>query len=182
MKNTRVARRYATALMTAAEQQKNVDGTAKDLDLVGKTLRESREFRLFVASPIVSPGKKRAVFNEVFSQRVGKETIRFVNLLISKSREAILSDLIEQFKELHDEKLGIVNVVVRTVVELSYAQEKELRAQLERITGKKARVQFVIDKAIKGGLIVRIGDTVFDASVSHQLERMREQFVAGRAA
>ena len=105
-----------------------------------------------------------------------------MNLLISKSREVILADLIEQFKELHDEKLGIVNVEVRTVVELGYAQEKDLRAQLERITGKKARLQFVIDKAIKGGLIVRIGDTVFDASVSHQLERIREQFVAGRAA
>jgi F-type H+-transporting ATPase subunit delta len=182
MKNTRVARRYAMALMTAAEQHKNVDGTAKDLELIGKTLRDSREFRLFVASPIVSRGKKRAVFNEVVGQRVGQETIRFVNLLISKSREAILLDLIEQFKELHDEKLGIVNVEVRTVVDLGYAQEKDLRVQLERITGKKARLQFVIDKTIKGGLIVRIGDRVFDASVSHQLERMREQFIAARVA
>ena len=182
MKNTRVARRYAMAFMTAAEQQKNVDGTAKDLDFIGKTLRESREFQLLVASPIVSPGKKRAVFNEVFGQRVGKETLRFVNLLLSKSRETILPDLIEQFRELHDEKLGIVNVEVRTMVELGYTQEKDLRVQLERITGKKAKLRFVIDKAIRGGLIVRIGDTVFDASVSHQLERMRERFVTGRAA
>lgn len=182
MKNTRVARRYAMAFMTAAEQQKNIDGTAKDLDFIGKTLRESREFQLLVASPIVSPGKKRAVFNEVFGQRVGKETLRFINLLLSKSRETILPDLIEQFRELHDEKLGIVNVEVRTMVELGYAQEKDLRVQLERITGKKAKLRFVIDKAIRGGLIVRIGDTVFDASVSHQLERMRERFVMGRSA
>ena len=182
MKNTRVARRYATALMTAAEQQKNIDGTAKDLDLVAKTLRGSREFLLLIASPIVSPARKRAVFNDVFGKLVGKETLRFVNLLISKSREAILPDLIEQFKMLHDEKLGIVSVEVRTTVELNYAQEKDLRAQLERITGQKARLQFVIDKTIKGGLIVRIGDTVFDASVSHQLELMRERFIEGRAA
>jgi F-type H+-transporting ATPase subunit delta len=176
MKNVRVARRYAMALMTAAEQQKNIEGVAKDLNLIGKTLRESREFLLFVASPIVSPGKKRTVFNEVFGKQVGKETLRFVNLLISKSREAILPDLVEQFKELHDEKLGIVNVEVRTAVELHYAQEKDLRVQVERITGKKARLLFVIDKAIKGGLIV------LDASVSRQLERMREKLIAGRAA
>ena len=68
------------------------------------------------------------------------------------------------------------------MVELGNDQEKDLRAQLERITGKKAKLRFVIDKAIRGGLIVRIGDTVFDASVSHQLERMRERFVTGRAA
>jgi F-type H+-transporting ATPase subunit delta len=182
MKNTRVARRYAMALMTAAEQQKNIDGVAKDLDLVAKTLHESKEFRLFVASPIVSPAKKRAVFGDLFGPSVGKETLRFINLLISKSREAILPDVVGQYKELHDEKLGIVNVEVRIVAELNYAQEKDLRAQLERITGRKVRLHFVIDKTIKGGLVVRIEDTVLDGSVSRQLERMRERFVAGRAA
>ncbi len=182
MKNTRVARRYAMALMTAAEQQKNIEGTAKDMEFIGKVLRESREFRLFVAGPIVSPSKKRAVFNEVFGPRVGKETMTFVNLLTSKSREAILQDITEQFKELHDEKLGIVNVEVRTSVELNYGQEKDLRAELELMTAKKVRFQFVIDTTIKGGIVIRIGDTVLDGSVAHQLERMRERFIAGRAA
>ena len=182
MKNTRVARRYAMALMSAAEQQKNVKGTAKDMELVGKVLSESREFRLFVASPIVSTPKKRAVFNEVFGSRVGRETMTFINLLTSKSREAILQDVSQQFKELHDERLGIVNVEVRTALEFNYAQEKELRIQLERITGKKVRFRFAIDKTIRGGIVIRIGDTVLDASVSRQLEQMRERFVAGRAA
>ncbi|HCV42419.1 MAG TPA: ATP synthase F1 subunit delta [Bacteroidetes bacterium] len=182
MKNVRVARRYAMALMAATEQQKNIDGTAKDLVLIAKILQDSRDLRLLVASPVISPAKKRAVFNELLATRVGKETLRFINLLISKSREAILYDLIEQYKELHDEKLGIVNVSVRMVVELNYAQEKDLRAQLERITGKKVRLQTLIDKTIKGGLVIRIADTVLDASVSHQLDRMRELLVAGQAA
>jgi F-type H+-transporting ATPase subunit delta len=182
MKNTRVAKRYAMALMTASEQQKNIEGVAKDLDLIGKIMSESRELRLLVASPVVSPAKKRAVFNELFGQRVGKETLRFIGLLTSKSREAILSDVIEQFKVLHDEKLGVVNVDVRTTVELNYAQEKELRAQLEQRTGKKVRLHVTVDKSIKGGLVVRIGDTVLDASVTRQLELMRQRFVAGQAA
>jgi F-type H+-transporting ATPase subunit delta len=182
MKNVRVARRYAMALMAAAEQQKNIDGTAKDLGVIGKILQDSRELRLLVASPVISPAKKRAVLNELLATRVGKETLRFINLLISKSREGILPDLIEQYKELHDEKLGIVNVSVRTVVELNYAQEKDLRSQLERMTGRKIRLQTMIDRTIRGGLVIRIADTVLDASVSHQLERMRELFVAGRSA
>lgn len=182
MKNTRVARRYAMALMAAAEQQKNIEGTARDMEFIGNVLRESREFRLFIAGPIVSPSKKRAVFDAVFGPRVGKETMTFVNLLTSKSREGILLDVAEQFKELHDEKLGIVGVEVRTSVELNYGQEKDLRAELERMIGKKVRFQFVIDTMIKGGLVIRIGDTVFDGSVVHQLERMRERFIAGRAA
>ncbi len=170
------------ALMTAAGEQNNIEGTAKDMEFVGKTLDESREFRLLVASPIVSSPRKRAVFNEVFGSRVGRETMTFINLLTSKSREAILHEVAQQFKELHDEKLGIVNVEVRTTVEFNDAQEKELRTQLERMEGKKVRFQFVIDKTIKGGIVIRIGDTVHDGSVSRQLERMRERFIAGRAA
>lgn len=170
------------ALMTAAEEQRNIEGTAKDMEFVGKVLSESREFRLFVASPIVSTPKKRAVFGEVFGPRVGRETMTFINLLTAKSREAVLFDVAGQFKELHDEKLGIVNVEVRTTLEVNYAQEKELRMQLERITGKKVRFHFAIDKTIRGGIVVRIGDTVLDASVTRQLEQLRTRFVEGRAA
>jgi len=181
MKHSRVARRYAVALMAAAEQQKNIEGTAKDLEAIGKILAESRELRLLIASPVVSSTKKRGVFNELFRSRIGRDTLAFINFLTEKSREGVLKDVVEQFKTLHDEKLGIVNVEVRTVVGLNYAQEKELRASLERMLNRKPRLQIVMDKTIKGGLVVRIGDTVLDASVTRQLERMRERFIAGRA-
>ena len=179
MRNVRVARRYAVALMQTAAHQRNIDGIAKDLNLVGTLLRESREFRLFVASPVISAAKKRAVFDAVLEPRVGKETLRFIHLLISKSREGILPDVIVEFRELQDELAGIRNVEVRTVLDLNYAQEKELRSRLEQMIGKKVRLHPVIDKTLKGGLVVRVGDTVFDASVSHQLERMRALFAEG---
>lgn len=182
MKNTRVARRYAMALMAGAEQQRNIEGVARDMELVGKILNESRDLRLFIASPIISPLKKRAVFDALFGSRIGKETLTFIHLLTSKSREPVLQEIAEQFKLLHDEKLGIVTVEVRTSVEFNYGQEKDLRAELERMTGKKVRLQFLIDNAIKGGVVIRIGDTVLDASVRRQLERIRERFVAAQAA
>ena len=182
MKNARVARRYAMALMADAVQQKNIDNIAKDLELVGRTLAESRELRLFVAIPVVSQPKKRKVFGELWGNSIGKDTLTFINLLTEKSRESVLPDVVEQFEILHDEFLGVVNVEVRTAVEFNYPQEKELRQRLEHIMNRKARLQFVIDKTIKGGLIVRIGDTVLDSSVTRQLERMRDRFVAGQAA
>jgi F-type H+-transporting ATPase subunit delta len=182
MKNTRVARRYAVALMASAAQQKTIETTAKDLDVIAKTLHDSRELQLLVASPVISVARKRAVFEAVFASHISRETLRFIHLLTTKSREAILPELVEQFRALHDESLGVVNVEVRSVVELNYAQEKELRAELERMTGKKPRIHQVLDPSIRGGLIIRIGDTVLDASVSHQLEVMRTRFVAGHAA
>lgn len=170
------------ALMAAAEQQRSIESVSKDMELVGKVLNESRELRLFVASPIISPLKKRVVFDDLFGSRIGKETLTFIHLLTSKSREPVLQEIAEQFKLLHDEKLGVVTVEVRTSVEFNYGQEKELRAELERMTGRKVRLQFVIDSTIKGGIVIRIGDTVLDASVRRQLERIRERFVAAQAA
>ena len=170
------------ALMADSAQRNNIESTAKDLELIGKTLGESRELRLFVSSPVVSQAKKRKVFDELWGKNIGKDTLAFINLLTEKSREAILFDVVEQFRILHDEVLGVVNIEVKTAVEFNYAQEKELRLQLEQILNKKARLQFLIDKTIKGGLIIRIGDTVLDSSVTRQLVRMRDRFIAGQAA
>jgi F-type H+-transporting ATPase subunit delta len=179
MKNVRVARRYATALMTAANEQKSIDATAADLGLVGDLLRGSRELRLLISSPVVSPAKKKAVFKEVLQKRIAAETLRFIHLLIAKGRESILPDVIEQFENLRDAKYGIVNVDVRSAVEFTAPQEKGLQAQLEKYTRRKVRVRFALDTSIRGGLVVKIGDTVLDASVRHQLELLRERFVSG---
>jgi F-type H+-transporting ATPase subunit delta len=182
MKNTRVARRYATALMHVAEHGKDIDAVAKDLEVVAQTATSSRDFKLLLASPVISPSRKRSIFSELFGKRFCKETMAFLNLLTTKSREGVLPEIIEQFRRLHDERAGITNVDVRTVLEFNYAQEKELKAGLERMVGGKVRLRFRVDPGIKGGIVVKVGDTVLDASVTRQLARMHERFVAGQAA
>jgi F-type H+-transporting ATPase subunit delta len=181
MSNLRVARRYARALMMTTEQRKTVESVAKDLALIGTTLHGSRDLRLMMASPVVSPPKKTAVFNELFGKRVSADTLEFVRFLISKGREGLLPEVIEQYKAILDDSLGVVAVTVKSATELTTQQEKELQLQMERYTKKKVRVVISIDKAIKGGLVVKIGDTVLDASIRHQLEILRQRFVAGSA-
>ncbi len=166
-------------LMAAAEENKSIDATAKDLDLIGQVLRDSREFKLLVDSPIVSPQKKTQVFKELFGPRIGQGTLNFVYLMTAKNREALLPDVVEQFNLLRDERLGIVTVEVRTAVEMTQPQEQDLAARLEQYTKKKVRIRFSLDKAIKGGLVVRIDDTVLDASLRRQLEMLRERLVSG---
>ena len=82
---------------------------------------------------------------------------------------------------LHDAKMGIANVDVTTAVELTAQQQKSLQKELEQRTGKSVRLRVAIDASIRGGLVVRIGDTVLDASLTHQLERLRERFARGAA-
>lgn len=182
MKNTRVARRYAQALMLSTDSAMNmIDAIAGDLETIRKTLEGSRELRLFLASPIVKAERKTALLRELFASRVGTVTMTLLELLTEKHREAILPELIEQYGALRDVRYGIVNVDVASAVAISQEQEKNLSEQLEAYTKKKVRIRFALDSSLKGGMVVRIGDTVLDASVKRQLELIRERFVEGHA-
>jgi len=182
MTHTRVARRYAAALMAAAEQAKVAEAVTKDLQLVEATLRDSRELRLLIASPIVQRAKKAGAFKALFASRVNPHTMLFIDLLVAKQREGILRETIDQYMKLRDIQMGIVNIGVVSAVPLTKTQEDALRIQMERNTGKKVRLHVSLDPGIRGGLVVRVGDTVLDASVKHQLEVLGERFARGEYA
>jgi F-type H+-transporting ATPase subunit delta len=85
-----------------------------------------------------------------------------------------------QYHALRDERYGIVNVDVAGAIEITPQQQQRLAEQLERYTRKKVRLRFSIDKALQGGLRVKIGDTVLDATIKHQLELLREKLAHGQ--
>ena len=179
MKNIRVARRYAMALLEAGKEGGVMEVIAGDLDRVGEIIEASREFRQLLRSPVVSPRKKTAVVEELFGSRVGRETMTFMKLLVQKGREEYLPEVIIQFRDLLDDMQGIVAVGVTSAVELSPEQEEHLLMQLEQYTGKRVRIQRRLDTSIRGGVVVRIGDTVIDGSVTHQLHLLRERMAEG---
>lgn len=179
MKNLRAARRYAVALLEVAEERHALESVAKDMETVGEALRMSRELRVLVRSPIITSLRKVAIFKELFSTRVGAETMQFLELLIRKQRDALLPELVDEFLALRDERLKIVNVDVSAAVEIADAQQKDLQGVLERHTGKHVRLRITHDPGIVGGLVVKIGDTILDGSVRHQLEQLHRRFVEG---
>ena len=182
MTHSRVARRYAAALMAASETDKVADAVVQDLQMIAATLRESRDLRLLVASPIIRGGKKTSVFKALFASRVNLLTMAFIELLIAKQRERILEETIVQYIKLRDIQMGIVNIAVVSAVELTKNQEDALRGQLERYTNMKVRLDLSLNPGIMGGIVVRVGDTVLDASVKHQLEMLGERFARGEYA
>jgi F-type H+-transporting ATPase subunit delta len=179
MKHARVASRYASALMAAAEESKAVDTVARDLDSLRATRAASRDFQRLLDSPIVSPARKQSILSELFGARFGPLTLAFLALLVEKGRESVLPAACERWFALLDERRGVLAVDVTTAVELSADQKRDITAELERSTGKAVRVRAATDRTIRAGLIVRIGDTVHDGSLRRQLERLRERLVSG---
>ena len=181
MKNLRAARRYASALMEEVEARREMDATAADLSMIGSMLEGSRELRRLLASPVITGQKKMQVFDALLKKRVSDTTLMFVRLLISKHRGDLLPEIVGQFSVLRDAKLGIVQAEVRSAVGVTVAQRDTLQKQLDQYTGKKVNLLIEVAPELKGGLLVRIGDTVLDASVRRQLELLRDRFVTGHA-
>lgn len=181
MRNERVARRYAVALMEAAESAGAVEPVAADLEMIAATLDASRELRLLLRSPVVSPAKKRSALKSLFGARVRPVTAELLELLITKKREGDLGDVIAEWFALRDRTNNVVTAGITSALALGTEQEQRLRAELERRFKKTVRLQVTVDPAIRGGLVVRIGDTVLDASVQRQLELLRTRLATGAA-
>ena len=177
MSNYRVAHRYGIALLQSAEEEHQLEQTARDVEMIAKTVRENRELRVFLASPIIVKEKKKQVLDGLFEKRVGEVMVRFLNLLTEKDREGQILDILEQFLHLFDEKRGILRVEVTSAVDLTENERDQLRTQLESYTEKTVVPNFRRDLTLLGGFIVRLDDRVIDASLAHQLTLLREKFL-----
>jgi F-type H+-transporting ATPase subunit delta len=168
-------------MLDLAEEQKKLDRLSDDFAFLQRMLKESREFFLLLKSPVVKKEKKKAILTELLKSQVAPETLQFLHLLTEKNREDILGTIISQFFELRDERLGIVNVEVRAATELTSDQHRRMEEQFEKMTKRKVRISFSLDKQLKGGFVARVADTMYDGSVRRQLELLREQFLEGQA-
>ncbi len=179
MSQLRIARRYAEALIEIASEKKELTRIGEDLKFIESCIQGSREFLIFLKSPVINKEKKKDVFKEMFGSKIYPLTSSFLSFIVDKGREEILSSIITQYFQIMDENLGIVNIEVKAVSDLSEQQTGEIKKKFESMTKKKIRISFSLDKQILGGFVVKMGDTVFDGSVRNQLQMLRERFAQG---
>jgi len=170
-----IARRYASALHEEARQQSRSKPVDRDIETIDEALKASRELVGFFKSPIISRDKKKAVIDSLFGNRVDELTLQFLKLLVDKQREDIVPEVIEAYRILRDEHLGIMAATARVAQPLSGGEEKELVDTLGKMTGKSIRLSVELDPGLLGGAVVRVGDTVYDGSIRNHLELLREQ-------
>jgi F-type H+-transporting ATPase subunit delta len=115
----------------------------------------------------------------LFEGRISAYTLGALLLLVEKSREDILLQIIEAVFTLHREREGIIRSRITSAVELPEEQRVRLAGALQKVSGKKVETEYVTDPDIMAGLVVRLGDTVYDGSVRRQLQRLRARFISG---
>lgn len=179
MSDVIIARRYAQALKEEADGLGIIDKVDDDVALIRESLNASRELLRFFESPVISREKKASVVSDLFGERVEKTTLQFLLLMVEKRREYALPEVMRAYMALRDEQRGVVNVSVRAARAMGEEEEKELIATIEGMIQKSVRLESSVDESLMGGLVVRIGDTVYDGSFSNQLQSLRERLETG---
>ncbi len=174
---TKAARRYSSALLQVAREQDLVEETLEDVKFIRNTLEDSRELVLFLRSPIVKKSDKEEVLEKVFKEHIHQSTYLFMDLMIRKDREALLDQIAGAYIDEYNKFAGIQPVQIYMAFELSDKQKEELVEALESHTGKTIQPHYHIDESLKGGLAVRIEDTVIDGTIRHKLDKLEERFL-----
>lgn len=177
MAEQKVSARYASSLLDSANQKNLLDAVSNDIEFISTVLKQNPNLNRMLENPVVKPEIKSSILEEIFKSKINPETMEFMLFVIKKKREEILSSILEKFKELRDIKLGFVNVDVSVASEFSDSQKSELQNRLESMLEKKLRMSYRIDNKLIGGFIVQAGDTVYNASIKHQLDLLKKHFI-----
>jgi len=177
MTNLKVSHRYATSLIETAIEKNKLDKISSDMILLLDALNDNKALQLMLESPVIRPEIKNNILKEIFSSKFDTDSLNFLNFVIEKNRENLLYSIAERFLALRDDHLGIVSVTVTTAFKFGEDQIEKLQKKLEEILAKKIRLNLVVDESLVGGFIAKAGDTMYDASVRHQLELLKKQFL-----
>jgi F-type H+-transporting ATPase subunit delta len=174
-----VSSRYARALVEVVLEQKLDANIAREqLNSIAEAVRESVELRRVWESPAVSAEQKHRVLDAIVGQISAFKAVRnFMAVIIDHRRIPMLDDIARQFAVELDAQLGFVEAEISSARQLSAEEKRELESRIERLTGKKVRAYYASDVALLGGVMVRVGSTIYDGSIRGQLEKMKQELM-----
>ena len=178
MRQTKVAQRYAKAIFDLAVETSKLEDVKKDFELIQSV--QNKDLHLMLMSPVVKGEKKTAIFEAVFSKHIQPLTNSFFKLIFSKGRSVAINEIILAFIDRYRIQQGIKLVELTTAVEVSNEIQEKISSILketELLKGNSIELKTKVDPSIIGGLVVQVEDKLFDASIRHDLQVIKKQFI-----
>jgi F-type H+-transporting ATPase subunit delta len=169
-----IASVYARSLFEVAQEQDKLDTVRDELGEFADALNESRELQVFLFSPYFSTKEKTEGLDKAVTG--ADETVaNFLKLLIEKHRMPVVFRIRAEYDKLWEEENRLLPVIVTSAVELSQDTVKQIGDRIAEQTDRKVDLQSNVDPDILGGIVVRVGNSVLDASIRNRLETFRKQ-------
>jgi F-type H+-transporting ATPase subunit delta len=174
-----IAQRYAKALLQIGEKHNSVNDLQQELDSVVGLVRSNPDLERLCLYPLIPPSRKAAVFDEVLRSAGAGETIRRFFLVVAKAaRLYLVYELAVAFNDLVDRLKGILSAEVTSAQQLTEVQLQNLKESFSRRTGKEMRFAVRQDPGLLGGLKIKVGSTIYDASLKGRLRMLRARLLS----
>ena len=182
MKNAVVARNYAEALLGVAREADAVERFGELIDALAGAVEVTPGVKAVLMSPRVRKDAKQEVLAKALKKLAPEPFIRFLQAVVRRGRQGILSEISAAYQAIADQHFKRVHASVTTAREIDKKLVKQITERLEEAVGKTVLPHFFADPALMGGVIVRVGDRVFDGSIRRRLAVLKRSMLhAGRA-
>jgi F-type H+-transporting ATPase subunit delta len=180
MNSETIARRYSTALADVVIDHNEADAVKNELAMLGDMFEKNGNLQVVFSNPSIAFTEKAKVLDALIARtKPSKTTSNFLKVLLQNGRVGDIADINKRFAAVLEERSGLVSAEITSARELPDGERAEFGKNLEKITGKKVNIKYEIDPNIIGGVITRIGSTVYDGSVKTKLENLKEQLIGG---
>ena len=168
------AKRYAKAVFDLASESGELDNVTSEFRALGALVDGNAELKLALSNPMVDPAERKALMKAILDRAGASALTKNAVLLITDHRRSdVLPQIAADLARLSDEKAGRIQAEVTSAAALSEPQYQRVSASLEKLTGRKISLARKVDASLIGGVVVRVGDRVFDGSVATRLRELR---------
>lgn len=170
---------YAEALLGASEKAGNAEAVLSEMNsLVRDVLQKLPQFDAVLKAPKVSHEEKVRLLDTAFQGKMSEVLLNFLKVLTRRGRFSALRSIARAAQELHHERTGRTDVQVRTAEPLTPELHSQIMDRLRQSLGREPVLRVEVDPELIGGVVIRIGDTVYDGSIARQLVRLRDETAA----
>ena len=170
-----IADRYAQALFEVGEETQTTSELYQELSELVKILNENNDFYNFLKSPLISCEDKKTVMQNIFENQLSDSMNNFLKIVIDKDRMSVIEKIKESYKSLLNDKNNVLEGTAITAVALSEEEIKDLEKNLSKKYNKNVTLTNVVDEAILGGVLVKLGNEEIDGTVRTRLSNIKKQ-------
>ncbi len=177
MSELKVAARYAKSLIDLSKEQHNLETVMNNMKDFLLTLKKNPQIEIIMKSPVVATDDKIAVLRKIFAKSYEKNMMSFFEIIVNKNRSYFLKMIAEVFVDQYNELNNIMKASVKTASAIDEKTYNEVKKFMEKYTGKTIELDATVDPKLIGGLVIQMNDKLFDASISGQLYKVKQELL-----
>ncbi|MBO8172010.1 MAG: F0F1 ATP synthase subunit delta [Bacillaceae bacterium] len=170
-----VASRYAKGLLEVAQEHNVLDEVEQQLSQISSIIANEPELKQVLNHPQVEITEKKKLIATLFEKEIKEELLNFLYLLVDRRREMFIDEISDEFTRLANEARGIADATIISAKPLSEQQQQDIAKRFGKELNKTLRVENQVDPSIIGGLVIRIGDRLYDGSVAGKLQQFQQE-------